>query len=237
MKKTSERNTALSLWLKNHYTFIWWLIFFLSAIPFILLIYRYNTEQLGINPLETLTRATGKWALIFLIITLLITPLRRFMSWLSRRLHAAYGKRIADWNWIVRLRRMLGLYCFFYALLHLLIFLHFDLTWDWEFLWEDIQEKQYILLGFAAFILLTLLAVTSFNRMLRWLGKKWKTIHQSIYLISILVLIHFWMLVKVGVYTPLPYTLLIGALLLYRTAAYLGLFFNNKDRGEIVAER
>lgn len=167
-----------------------------------------------------------------------MTPLRRITAWFSRKINSSYGKRISDWNWLIRLKRMLGLFCFFYASVHLFIFLNYDLTWEWEFLWEDILEKKYIFIGFLAFFLLTLLAMTSFNKVIRWMGKYWKRLHQMIYLISILVIVHFWMLVKVGVYSPLPYTILIALLLIYRIVAHYGLYFNKpKDMGEIVSER
>ncbi len=241
MKKTSEYQppvTSVSFWLKKNYRIIWWLLFVLSAVPAVHLYYLYSVEQLGINPLETMTRSTGRWSLIFLIITLTMTPLRRLTSWFSQRINAAYGKRVSDWNWLIMLRRMTGLYCFFYASVHLWIFLQFDLMWDWEFLQEDLQEKQYILFGFMAYLITLLLALTSFNRVIRWMGRRWKTLHRSVYLVSIMVLVHFWMLVKVGVYTPLPYTIMIALLLLYRIVAYYGLFFRKpKDLGEIVEER
>jgi sulfoxide reductase heme-binding subunit YedZ len=236
--KTHQAPLSISLFLKNNFRSTWWLAFIFSLFPLASLSYYFYIDQLGINPLETLTHTTGQWALIFLILTLSITPLRRTVAWLSRKVHASYGKRMADWNWIIRLRRMLGLYSFFYATLHLLIYLHYDLGWEWQYLWEDIEEKNYLLIGLITFILLTLLAITSINKIIRWMGKYWRRLHQLIYLISILVLVHFWMLVKVGVYSPLPYSIIIALLLSYRVIAHFGVLFNKpKDHGEILSER
>ncbi|WP_198265005.1 sulfite oxidase heme-binding subunit YedZ [sulfur-oxidizing endosymbiont of Gigantopelta aegis] len=237
-KKKHRTAFSISLFLKNNFRSTWWFAVLISLLPLASLSYSFAIDQLGINPLETLTHSTGKWSLIFLILTLLITPLRRIVAWLSRKVHASYGKRMADWNWIIRLRRMLGLYCFFYAVLHLLIYLHYDLGWEWQYLWEDIEEKNYLLIGLITFTLLTLLAITSLNKIIRWMGKYWRRLHQLIYLISILVLVHFWMLVKVGVYSPLPYSIMIALLLIYRVIAHFGLLFNKpKDQGEILIER
>jgi sulfoxide reductase heme-binding subunit YedZ len=229
---------APARWLKEHYRQAWWLIFLISTLPGLLLLRRYLSDDLGINPLETLLHTTGRWALIFLIISLTITPLRRGFTRLSRHLHARYGKRLSDWNWIIRLRRMLGLYSFFYGLMHGLVYLFFDLALDWSWAIQDIREKPYILVGLATLLLLSLLAATSTDRMIRRLGRNWRRIHRLVYAIAILALLHFWWLSKVGVYDPLPYSIIIAALLAYRFLARYGVLIKPAhDDGMEVPER
>jgi sulfoxide reductase heme-binding subunit YedZ len=225
-------------WLKERYRQVWWAIFLVSAIPALRLLQCYLTDDLGINPLETLLHTTGRWALIFLVISLAITPLRRGFARLARHLHARYGKRLSDWNWIIRLRRMLGLYSFFYALLHGLVYLFFDLALDWGWAIQDIREKPFILAGLASLLLLTLLAITSTDGMIRRLGRNWRRIHRLVYVVALLSLLHFWWLSKVGVYKPLPYTLIIAFLLGYRVLARYGMLIRRpSDDGMEVPER
>ena len=228
----------LAAWLKKHYRIVWWLLFALLALPAALLAQEYYLGTLGLNPLETLMHTTGNWALVILLVSLAMTPLRRCLVNLSRHMHSSYGKRLSDWNWIIRLRRMIGLYSFFYAALHLLIFLHFDLDWDWLIALEETQEKPYILAGMLGFLLLLPLAITSHNYLIRRLGRNWRRLHRLVYAILIIVLLHFWWMMKVGNYTPLPYTV-IGILLLgYRVYAQFGwVSARSVDEGMEVPER
>ncbi|MEH6436437.1 sulfite oxidase heme-binding subunit YedZ [Massilia sp. DD77] len=129
------------------------------------------------EPLEYITHQTGDWALYFLCITLAVTPLRRFTGW----------------NWVIRLRRMLGLFCFFYALLHFTTFLWFDHFFDWGAMWKDVLKRPFITVGFIAFLMLVPLAATSTNGMVKRLGgKRWRWLHRLIYLIAPLAILHFW---------------------------------------------
>jgi sulfoxide reductase heme-binding subunit YedZ len=129
------------------------------------------------EPLEYITHHTGDWALYFLCITLAVTPLRRFTGW----------------NWVIRLRRMLGLFCFFYALLHFTTFLWFDHFFDWGEMWKDVLKRPFITVGFIAFLMLVPLAATSTNGMVKRLGgKRWRWLHRLIYLIAPLAILHFW---------------------------------------------
>lgn len=228
----------LAAWLKKHYQFVWWLVFLLAALPAIFLLLQYLQGALGINPLEKLQRTTGKWALIILLVTLSMTPLRRGLTKLSLHMHSSYGKRLSDWNWIIRLRRMIGNYSFFYATLHLIVFLHYDIDWDWISAIEETQEKPYILAGVCAFLLLLPLVITSTNGMIRRLGRNWRRLHRLVYLIVIVVLLHFWWQVKVGIFTPWPYTVVAVFLLGYRLVAYYGWFAPRPvDDGMEVPER
>jgi sulfoxide reductase heme-binding subunit YedZ len=130
-----------------------------------------------VEPLEHITRGTGDWTLYFLCITLAVTPLRR----------------LAKWNWVVKLRRMVGLYAFFYAFLHFSAFFWFDHFFDLAEMWKDVLKRPFITVGFAAFVLLIPLAVTSTNGMIRRLGgKRWQWLHRLIYVVAPLGILHFW---------------------------------------------
>ncbi|THC44180.1 sulfite oxidase heme-binding subunit YedZ [Massilia sp. Mn16-1_5] len=130
-----------------------------------------------VDPLEYITHETGDWALYLLCTTLAVTPLRRFTGW----------------NWLVRLRRMLGLYTFFYALLHFIAFFWFDHFFDVAAMLRDVAKRPFILVGFTAFVLLIPLAATSTNAMIKRLGgKRWQWLHRLIYLIAPLAILHFW---------------------------------------------
>lgn len=151
-------------------------LFLLACLPFLRLIIFAYLDQLGANPLEAITRNTGDWTLYLLCITLSITPLRRLSGWI----------------WLIALRRMMGLFTFFYASLHFLAFLWFDHFFDVQAMLLDVVKRPFIAMGFATFLLLLPLAITSTNSMMRKLGKRWKTLHQVIYLIIIMGLLHFW---------------------------------------------
>jgi sulfoxide reductase heme-binding subunit YedZ len=155
------------------------LVLLFGLVPFAWLFWGAATDALGANPAEFLSRATGDWTLRFLCLTLAITPLRQFLGWPE----------------LARFRRMLGLLTYFYALLHLLCYSWLDMGFDWADTVRDIIKRPFIWLGFGAFVLLTLLAATSLNRAVRWLGsKRWQRLHQSVYAIAALSLLHFfWM--------------------------------------------
>ncbi|MFA5983852.1 MAG: protein-methionine-sulfoxide reductase heme-binding subunit MsrQ [Methylococcaceae bacterium] len=173
-------------------------IFFLALLPFIKLGFNTVEDQLGANPVEKLTRTTGYWTLTFLLITLALTPLRLILGW----------------AWLVRLRRMLGLYAFFYGCLHFLTYLVLDQYFDWASIIEDIVKRPYITVGFPAFVLLIPLAVTSNNYVIKLLGgKRWRLLHRLVYLIAIGGVVHYWWLVKKDITNPLTFALLLAILL------------------------
>jgi sulfoxide reductase heme-binding subunit YedZ len=174
--------------------------------PLALLAWRGLAGGLGANPIEYITHSTGWWTLTFLLITLSVTPLRR----LSRR------------NWLLRLRRMLGLYAFFYACLHFTTYIWLDQFFDLQSIVKDIAKRPFITLGFAAFVLLIPLAVTSTNGMVKRFGaQRWQRLHRLVYAVAILAVLHFWWLVKKDVREPLVFAallaLLLGARLVWRT--------------------
>jgi len=186
-------NTVLS-WLKIS-------VFLIALIPLTKLAINAYTDNLGANPIEKITHITGYWTLSFLLITLTVTPLRR----------------LTGWSWLVRLRRMLGLFAFFYAWLHFSTYLVLDQFFDWASIVKDIVKRPYITVGFPVFVLLIPLAITSNNRLIKLIGgKRWLTLHSLIYPIAIGGVVHFWWLVKKDITEPLTFALLLAVLLAIR---------------------
>ena len=182
-------------------------LFITALLPFARLVLFAFTDRLGANPLEFITRNTGDWTLYFLCFTLAVTPLRRF----------------SGWNWLIKLRRMLGLFVFFYAVLHFTTFLWFDHFFDIDEMLKDVIKRPFILVGFIAFISLIPLVVTSTNSMVRRLGgKRWQWLHRTIYLIAPLGILHFWWM-KAGKHDfaqPSIYGAIVAVLLLLRVYWY-----------------
>jgi sulfoxide reductase heme-binding subunit YedZ len=176
-------------------------VFALALVPVARLAWLAVAERLGANPIETITRSTGWWTLAFLAITLAVTPARRLF----------------DAPWLLRLRRMLGLFAWFHAALHLTTYLWLDQFFDWGEIVRDIVKRPFITVGFAAFVLMTPLAATSANRIVKWMGaQRWLWLHRAIYVIAILGVVHFWWLVKKDVTEPAWFAVVIGALLAVR---------------------
>lgn len=231
-------NKPLALWLKEHYALIRVLLLILLSLPAATLYYDFNTDNLGVNPLQTLQQVSGFWTMVFLCITLLITPLRRQLTYLAQRLHSRYGKRLSDWNWIIRSRRLFGLASFFYSLLHLLIYVHFDLDYDLAWALEDMQQKTYLVIGLISFFIMLLLAITSSMFMMKLLGRNWRRLHRLIYPLAILGLVHQWMAVKAGIYHPWYFSAVIFALLGYRLLGSYGILIHKpQDDGMEVKAR
>ncbi len=176
-------------------------LFLLCLLPLARLLLNAWQDELGANPIEFITRALGTWTLRFLLITLLVTPLRH----------------LTGLHWLLRLRRMLGLYAFFYGFLHLLTYFWLDQFFDWPAIAKDILKRPFITVGFAAMVLMLPLAATSTNAMIKRLGgRRWTRLHKSIYAIAILGVVHYWWLVKKDITLPLLYAVLLGILLGYR---------------------
>ena len=154
-------------------------LWLLSLLPFVWLVWGATNDALGANPAEYLIRATGDWTLRLLCITLAVTPLRVIFGLPE----------------LVQLRRMLGLFTYFYVVLHLLCYSWLDMGFEWGDMAEDIAKRPFILVGFSAFVLLTPLALTSFNRAIRWLGaQRWQWLHRLVYVVAVLAVLHFfWM--------------------------------------------
>jgi len=157
--------------------------------------------RLGANPIETITRSTGLWTLRFMLITLAVTPLRR----------------LTGLNDIVRVRRMLGLFAFFYGSLHLLTYVWLDQFFDWAAIVKDVAKRPFITAGFSAYVLLVPLAITSTAGMIRRLGgRTWRRLHRLAYVTAALGVVHYWWLVKADIRPPRNYGLVLAALLLVR---------------------
>jgi len=184
-------------------------IFLICLIPFADLVWRSTHSELGANPVEFLQHATGDWTLRFLIFTLCITPFRKLFN-------------LPD---LIRLRRMLGLFAFFYVCLHFITYLGPDQQFDLAGMWKDVAKRPFITVGFTAFVLLIPLAITSTAGWIRRLGgKRWQMLHRSIYFAAVLGVIHYYWLVKSDVREPLFYGTLVAILLLWR----LGTWFSRR---------
>jgi len=172
-------------------------VFLACLFPFGQLLYYGFTDDLTANPIEFITHFTGSWALIFLLASLSITPLRK----------------ITGWNDLIKFRRMLGLFAFFYALLHFSTFIVLDHFFDFERIVKDIYKRPYVTAGFTAFLLLIPLAATSTAAMIRRLGKRWQQLHRLVYVAAIAGVIHFYWLVKADIRRPVQYGAVLALLL------------------------
>src|SRR5687767_1193321 len=176
-------------------------VFINALIPLLLLLWDLYRKQVGPNPLEFATRTTGMLTLVFLSLTVAITPLRR----------------IFGFNSLGKFRRMLGLFAFFYGMLHLLTYVWFDRLFNFVSVAVDVVQRPFILVGMTAFVLMVPLAITSTNRMVKRLGGKgWARLHRLVYLAAIAGVVHFWMLVKSDIRLPLTFAFIILFLLGYR---------------------
>jgi len=176
------------------------LLFLASLIPLGRLIWLAFSDGLGANPIEFITRSTGTWTLVFLLLTLSITPLRR----------------LTGRNALIRYRRMLGLFAFFYACLHFTTYIWLDQFFEWPAIVKDVIKRPFITIGFAAFVLLIPLAATSTQAMQRRLKRRWQQLHRLVYLIAICGVLHYWWLVKKDVTEPAWYALALTLLLGFR---------------------
>jgi methionine sulfoxide reductase heme-binding subunit len=180
--------------------------FLLCLVPLGILVWRALTGNLGANPVEFIQHATGDWTLRFLIITLCITPFRKLL-------------KLPD---LIRFRRMLGLFAFFYACLHFLTYLGPDQSFDLAAMWKDVYKRPFITVGFTAFVLLIPLALTSTAGWIRRLGgRRWQMLHRLIYISAICGVIHYYWLVKSAVLRPLTYGAIVAVLLLWRLGDWL----------------
>jgi sulfoxide reductase heme-binding subunit YedZ len=180
-------------------------LFAASLVPAALLARGLYTGNLGVNPAETLQLETGIWALRFLLASLAITPLRR----------------IFGWNRLVQYRRMLGLYAFFYATLHLATYVVLDRYFDWAGVVEDVAKRPFITLGMLAFALMIPLALTSTKGWIRRLGRTWQTLHRLVYFAALAACLHFIWKVKVVIGEPVYYAAILGMLLVVRVVVSL----------------
>lgn len=195
------------------------LVLMLAGLPSAHLLWAAINNTLGANPIEKLTHVTGYWALTLLIMTLAITPLRK----------------LSGWPWLMQLRRMLGLWAFFYACLHVLTYLILDQFFDWAAIYKDIVKRPYITVGFLAFLLLIPLAVTSSSAMIKRIGgKRWRHLHRLVYVVAVAGVVHYSWLVKKDLSKPLIFATVLA--LLFAVRLFYWLRQNgpaNKQRGQI----
>jgi methionine sulfoxide reductase heme-binding subunit len=181
-------------------------LFLLCLVPLGVLAWRAFHGGLGANPVEFVQHATGDWILRFLVFTLAITPLRKLLN-------------LPD---LIRFRRMLGLFAFFYACLHFLTYLGPDQSFNLGAMWKDVAKRPFITVGFLGFVLLIPLALTSTTGWIRRLGgKRWQMLHRAIYISAIAGVVHYYWLVKSDVRKPLFYGALVGILLLWRLGSWI----------------
>jgi sulfoxide reductase heme-binding subunit YedZ len=179
---------------------LWWFVFLVSLAPFVWLFAQALLENLGADPAKKLVIELGTWAINFLWISLAITPLRKLLNW----------------KWLVKYRRMMGLYSFFYTMLHLLAFATFIVGWDLQILVVEITERPYAIVGFIALVLLLPLAVTSTKAMQKRLKKHWITLHKLVYPIAGLALLHIVWQIRSDYGEALTYGVILACLLGYR---------------------
>lgn len=181
-------------------------VFLLCLVPLGMLILRATQGNLTANPIEFITHTTGDWTLRFLVITLAITPLRKIL-------------RLPQ---LIRFRRMLGLFAFFYACLHFFTWIGLDKFFDWPEMWKDVQKRRFITVGFMGFMLMIPLAITSTTGWIRRLGgKRWQMLHRAIYWSAIAGVVHYYWLVKSDVRKPLMYGAMVGVLLAWRLGTWI----------------
>jgi sulfoxide reductase heme-binding subunit YedZ len=176
--------------------------FALALVPFAWLLMRALTGRLSVNPIEDITLTTGIWTLRFLVITLAITPLRR----------------LTGWNRLIQYRRMMGLFAFFYAVLHVSTWIVLDLFFAWDLIVKDIVKRPFITAGMVAFVAMIPLAVTSTKGWIRRLGRRWTVLHRLVYVSGVAAAVHYLWKVKVMIGSPVYYAAVIAALLLFRVA-------------------
>jgi methionine sulfoxide reductase heme-binding subunit len=167
-----------------------------ALVPLLLLVAGFFTGQLTANPIEYITRQTGYWALVLLLASLAVTPIRR----------------LTGWNEVIKLRRMLGLFAFFYASLHLLTWIVLDKFFDVAWMIEDIAERRFITIGMLTWLVLLPLAITSTKGMIRRLGRRWQRLHRLVYVAAISGIVHYWWLVKADLFYPQMLSVIIAVL-------------------------
>ncbi len=183
------------------------LVFIACLLPASLMFWDGFSGMLGANPVEALLHRTGDWGLRLLLVTLAVTPLRV----------------LTGWRWPLKLRRMLGLFAFFYVVSHFTVYLWLDRQMSWGEILTDLVERPYITVGFAAFLIVSVLAATSPKAMVRRLGKRWQSLHRWVYAAALLGVLHYWWLVKADVLDPLIYALVLIFLLAFRLKRLRGI--------------
>lgn len=195
-------------------------VFPLCLAPLALLMWKAAQAKLGANPIEAITHSTGDWTIRFLLITLAVTPLRR----------------LTGQPWLIRFRRMFGLFAFFYGCLHFLTYIWLDQGFDVHSMAKDVYKRPFITLGFTAFVLLAPLAVTSTRKMIQRLGgRRWQWLHRLIYVSAMAAIVHFTWAMKKDIHRPIEYGIVLAVLLGYRLVVWAASALANRKRAGMVA--
>lgn len=201
---------------KHLATLYWWCVFFCSAIPFTCILFHYFRDDTP-NFFKTAMSISGHSALVFLFITLGITPIRRWLVFLFCQFpRLRWGKRLSDWNKLIRFRRFFGLWAFCYAVQHFTLYMTFELDWVLEEFLYDINDRRHLWFGFSSLLLLTLLSITSFKWIIKMMKVWWRRVHRLNYLLGILATTHFYLAAKVTDPFPALYIGLLSAFLMHR---------------------
>lgn len=196
-------------------------VFLAALVPLARLYWKFRQNSLGANPVEVITHSTGDWTLILIMVTLSITPLRK----------------LTGQYWLIGVRRMIGLFAFFYGCLHFTTYLWLDKFFDYHEMLKDIVKRPFITVGFLAFVCMIPLAVTSTQGWIRRLGKNWQRLHRLIYITATAGVIHYVWLVKADLRKPLQYAFVLTALMAYRIVVWTREARKKKALGQIAVER
>lgn len=180
------------------------IVFLAGVVPLGRLAWKAYHSALGANPIQVITWSTGTWTLVFLMVTLSVTPIRE----------------LTKQYWLIQYRRMMGLFAFFYGCLHFTTYIWLDQFFDLHSVAKDIVKRPFITVGFTGFVLMIPLALTSTQRAIRWLGKRWQTLHRLVYLAAVAGVAHYIWLVKKDIRVPMIYAAVLGVLLLYRVIVW-----------------
>jgi sulfoxide reductase heme-binding subunit YedZ len=178
------------------------------------LLFIYFTESH--NVYRVLMLRTGEYTLLFLTLSLSITPLRRWFTIISQKLLLAHGKRLSDWNWMIKIRRRIGLISAFFCVLHLSVYVWLEMGLIWSELLWDAKSRNFVAIGWLSFLIMSILAITSPDSIQKRLKRNWRRIHRSVYLLALLSLLHFGIGEKAGQYNVVPWAVIMAALLTHR---------------------
>lgn len=209
------------------------LLFILCLLPSLLLAWGYYRQDLGINPFAKLAQTTGQLALTCLIISLAVTPVRRWLTIIFCMFPSLrWGKRLSDWNILIRMRRMVGLYSFYYASLHFWVYLYLEMDFYWKDILLDVLDRQPVIIGLITWLGLLVLSLTSLDAIRKKMRIWWRRTHRLVYPISLLAVLHYAFVVKATNSLPYLYLVIVSVLLIHRILVVcVRKLRNKKDTG------
>lgn len=213
-------------------------LLFTNTLPALYLLWQYKQNQLGINPFATLNHLSAHWAMFFLLLTLAITPLRRWLTAICKAIHCPWGKRLVDWNFLMKGRRQLGIFSVVYACIHTWTYLYLEQDWQLNWILEDIQDRLFIAIGFICLLTLCLLLSTSLSVIQHKMGAYWHHLHRWVMPLTVLLAItHHWLATKVDDKLPSYYLILFSIFLGHRLAVTFIEQLHRTDDNETEAKR